>query len=116
MDLSSRKHELRTAVTSDPAKLVEAMLGDDGMPDEGMPDPKKIALSTHDDSELFEEFMRNYADACRDLYAKAKNSGALSGAEQDGIVIRAVMQIAAKRFWWDQPQYRKLLRNLARFL
>jgi hypothetical protein len=42
------------------------------MPDDGMPDPKKIALSTHNDSELFEEFMRNYADACRNLYAEGQ--------------------------------------------
>jgi hypothetical protein len=98
--------------TSD--QIVNTLL-EDGE-DDAMPDPKKIALSTHNDSELFEEFMRNYADACRNLYAKAKASGALDGNEPEGIVLRAVMQIAAKQFWWDQPQYRKLLRNLERFI
>lgn len=84
--------------------------------DEGMPDPKQIALNTHNDSELFEEFMRNYTKACRDLYARAKTSGALSGHEHEGHVIRAIMQIAAKQFWYGQPEEKKLLRNLERFL
>lgn len=96
----------------DPSKLVRELLENDGE----MPDPKQIALNTPNDSELFDEFMRNYVNSCRELYAKAKASGALTGHEHEGIVLRAVMQIAAKQFWWDQPQYRKLLRNLERFI
>lgn len=98
--------------TSD--QIVEALLGD-----EGMPDPKQIALQTHDDSELFEDFMRNYQAECRKLYQAAKASGALTGQEPEGMVLRMIMQIAAKQFEVESMisgPYRKTYRNLQKFL
>jgi hypothetical protein len=96
--------------TSDPAKIVEAMLGDE------TPDPKEIAMRSSADSELFDDFMRRYTDECRHLIAQAKASGALSGNESEGFVIRAVMQIAAKNFWLDTAVAKDLLRNLNKFI
>lgn len=87
--------------------------------DDGMPDPKQIALQTHNDSELFEDFMRNYVSKCRELYARAKTSGALAGDEPEGFVIRSIMQIAAKEFEVESMisgQYRRMHRNLQKFL
>lgn len=98
--------------TSD--QIVKTLL-EDGE-DEAMPDPKKIALSTHNDSELFEDFMRNYTNECRNLFAQAKSCGALAGDEPEGIVIRAVMQIAAKKFAFFDRRNDKVLKNLERFL
>lgn len=89
--------------------LIEAMSADDL-------DPKDVALNTEFDSELFQEFMRNYQEECRNLLKKAQASGALDGSEPEGILIRVVMAIAAENFNYVPDAYKRMARNLKRVL
>jgi hypothetical protein len=97
---------------SQPNIIVDALLGDES-------DPKDMAQRVEIGSELFEDFMKNYREECLKLMKAAKASGALTGQEPEGIVIRIVMAIAAERFNVESianGNYRKLARNLQKFL
>lgn len=89
--------------------LIEAMSADDL-------DPKDVALNTEFDSELFRDFMHNYQEECRKLLKKAQASGALTGHESPGVLIRIIMRIAADNFQVKHPENKAIERNLRRFL
>lgn len=92
-----------------PEKIVKTLL-EDGV------DPKDLASEVKLGSDLFEEFMQNYRNECLKLLAAAKSSGALAGDEPEGLVIRAVMQIAAENFAGWTPGSRAMLKNLKKFI
>jgi hypothetical protein len=89
--------------------IVDALLGDEA-------DPKEMASKIELGSDLFEEFMQNYRNECLKLLKSAQASGALAGDEPEGLVIRAVMQIAVKNFVGWTPGSRQVLKNLEKFL
>lgn len=89
--------------------IVDALLGDDT-------DPKEMASKVELGTDLFEEFMQNYRNECLKLLKAAQASGALSGDEPEGLVIRAVMAIAVKNFTGWTPGSRQVAKNLEKFL
>jgi hypothetical protein len=89
--------------------IIEALSADDL-------DPKDVALNTEFDSELFRDFMHNYQEECRKLLKQAQASGALSGDEPPGVLIRIIMRIAADNFNVKHPENKSIERNLRRFL
>jgi hypothetical protein len=98
-------------VQSDPKKLVEAMLGD-----EGDFDPKEMAMSTKVGSEAFEELMGNFNEHMHDLVERARKSGALSGDEKEFVVLKCLLVIAANDFFLPTAVFKETLRNLKKFL
>jgi hypothetical protein len=82
-------------------------------------DPKEMGMEIKLGSDLFEQFMQNYRNECLNLLQQAKASGALSGSEPEGIVIRVIMKIAAEKFNVESivsGQYRKMAKNLDRMI
>lgn len=92
------------------AKAIIEALGADDL------DPKDEILNTEFDSELFRDFMANYQEECRKLLKKAQASGALTGNESPGILIRIIMRIAADNFQVKHPDNKAIERNLRRFI
>ena len=95
---------------SNPSELVQALLEADEV------DPKQIAQRTPDDSELFDDFMRNYVEECRKLLKQAHASHALPEGMPEGVLIRFVMQRAAANFRILDARYKKDLKNLEYFV
>ena len=80
-------------------------------------DPKEYAMQRDLDSEGFRELLHNFNEHYRDVVAKAKKSGALSGDEREMVVLKSCLVIAANDFFPGHiREFKVALRNLQKFL